>query len=513
MKKIIFILILCFMLMPGIVNAEYFPGVEMPSDVYTLDNKGTSSSDGHYASFIDDYNWYYNYYQLYAYNYQNNGIFVNFSLNQVITKDSRYVIQVYFNGLDGMKQGNFSSGVAPVNYINSDPFNYTNQVNLNSFICETTTAYISTQTDTQLTVCTVDFIYTGPHQPKFLSIPINSTVSGKGQLVQFLGYTIQNLGKDYSTDLNNIKTSMSDINKNIGNIKDDITNSINESSDKTNANITAMGDALTNTINDQFNNCRESVNLFDGNVESGAYSSTNGEKISKANSLRNANYILVSPNTDYIFSNDGVGIAMFVFEYDSNHSFITNTYIAANTSFKPQSNTKYINFYRISDNLSKLQLEKGSSITKYEPYGEKICSNRFDEQIANENKNHQETIDTITNADVDSDAISSLTSTQLPTTGVLSSILNMPIQFFNSLLNNLDTTTCKAVVIPIPFVDSTFTFPCVRSLLDELGALEFYNAIGSLVGGIALFNYTLYMGHQFKKMEDLEDGSGEFGGL
>lgn len=497
--------------MPVIVRAEYFPGLEMPSDVTTWDNSGSSVTNKKTATFIDSLNWFYNYYQLYSYNYQSNGIFVNFPLNQAINQNNRYVIQAYFNGTYGMKQGNFKQGIALVNSVGSDPFNYRNGVNLKTFICEETTAYIGS-TDSQLTVCTIDFIFTSSYNPRYISIPINSTTSGV-QNVQFLGYTIQNLGKDYEQDLNNIKTSITDINKNIGNIKNDITNSIDESTNQINENIAVMGNAINDTIKDQFQSCHVSDNLFDGLTESGGYSTLTGLKFASTNMFRSTNFIKVSPNQEYIFSYNGIGLAVNVVEYDENKKFIQYLgLISKDNSFVVSSNTHYITFYRSNGNFTKIMLNTGKTIKPYEEYGE-ICSNRFDEQIDNANKNHQQTIDTITNSDVDSDSISSLTSTKLPTTGVLSSILNMPIQFFNSLLNNLDTTTCKAVVIPIPFVDSTFTFPCVRSLLNDLHALEFYNAIGSLVGGIALWNYILYMGHQFKRMEDLEDGSGEFGGL
>lgn len=136
-----------------------------------------------------------------------------------------------------------------------------------------------------------------------------------------------------------------------------------------------------------------------------------------------------------------------------------------------------------------------------------------DKLIDNQNKNHQETIDTITDSSVDGDNISSLGGTVLPTNGALSSILNMPITFFNTLLNNLDPDTCLSSTIKLPFVDYEFTYPCARNLLNDLGALDFYELIGTLVGGLAIFKYLIYMGKEMKKMQDLESSGAEFGGL
>ena len=112
-------------------------------------------------------------------------------------------------------------------------------------------------------------------------------------------------------------------------------------------------------------------NWFNNELEKGKYLGTNGQKATDDNSIRNANPILVENNQNYIFSNDGVGVALNVFEYKENMTFIKTSVIPANNSFITDNNTKYINFYK-SDNLSsyKIQLEKGTTITPYTPHQE-----------------------------------------------------------------------------------------------------------------------------------------------
>lgn len=136
-------------------------------------------------------------------------------------------------------------------------------------------------------------------------------------------------------------------------------------------------------------------------------------------------------------------------------------------------------------------------------------ANKIDDSIKDVN-------DSLTDSNVDSDSISSLTTTELPGNGVLSNILNMPISFFQKLLNQFKSTSCNPIVFTLPFVHQNVSIPCPRDLFKSMGALVFYESIGTLVGGIALFKYLIYMGRQFHEMEKLSSqgiSEVEFGGL
>lgn len=122
--------------------------------------------------------------------------------------------------------------------------------------------------------------------------------------------------------------------------------------------------------------------------------------------------------------------------------------------------------------------------------------------------------DTLNDGSVDSDAIGAIGSNLPETVGVLSSIINLPIRFFQVLLNALNTTTCPVISFKLPFVGNQVTIPCVRNLLDQIGALDFYETIGTMVGGLLMFKYTIFLGKTFQKMSDLESTNNQtWGGL
>lgn len=139
--------------------------------------------------------------------------------------------------------------------------------------------------------------------------------------------------------------------------------------------------------------------------------------------------------------------------------------------------------------------------------------NKTNDSIKENTEAQKETNDLLKDSSTDSDGISSLTSIEFATTGPLSVILNLPVRFFDTLLNNLDANTCGNIEFPLPFVDMDVSIPCVRKLLEQLNALDFYENIGLMVGSIALFNYFIYMGKQFTKMQRLQHTNAEYGGM
>lgn len=115
-------------------------------------------------------------------------------------------------------------------------------------------------------------------------------------------------------------------------------------------------------------------NLFNGVVETGSYNTSTGAKQASSTLKRNVYPIKVNPNTTYIFSINGIGKAINVFEYEKDMTFIgkiTGDSIAANTPFITSDKTEYINIFRGStDGTEKWQIEEGLTPTSYEPYRE-----------------------------------------------------------------------------------------------------------------------------------------------
>lgn len=114
----------------------------------------------------------------------------------------------------------------------------------------------------------------------------------------------------------------------------------------------------------------DSKNLFSTEFESGSINN-NGEPTVNNNIIRTKDFIKIKPNTEYIISNNGVGIGINVYEYDNNKNFIdilTGETILANDSFVTSDNAYYIKFTRRQYDIVNFQLEEGNQITEYVPH-------------------------------------------------------------------------------------------------------------------------------------------------
>ena len=113
-------------------------------------------------------------------------------------------------------------------------------------------------------------------------------------------------------------------------------------------------------------------NYFDGEIETGGYNDSTGAKQTNSNLVRNKKPIYVEPNKTYIISNNGISIAMNIYEYDKDGNYIgylTGNAIPKGTPFTTSNNTAYINISRSNSYYDKIQIEEGSIIHEYVPYG------------------------------------------------------------------------------------------------------------------------------------------------
>lgn len=192
----------------------------------------------------------------------------------------------------------------------------------------------------------------------------------------------------------------------------------------------------------------------------------------------------------------------FVSESDMTIYFIStaNPYVADN-------NLTYTNIFYLNNMV----------ITYLEGSSEKI-----DEVIKNQDQVQQEINDlndSITSSDVDTGALDDIQVNN--GNGVLSSILTLPLRFFTNLNNSLSTAKssaesralCSGISVNLPFVNMPFTLPCGRELLNSMGALQFYESIGLLCGGLCMFYYILHLGKQLSDMMTLKEIRAEWGGL
>ena len=119
-------------------------------------------------------------------------------------------------------------------------------------------------------------------------------------------------------------------------------------------------------------------NIFDGEMELGSINWQNGEFEDNTNCIRSKNYIEVLEGQYYAFSNNR-NYTHNVYCYNKNKQFISAEAVSNNTSYQIPANAKYIRFRTtqgtIENNLdTDFQIEKGSTVTTFEPYKEKTTT-------------------------------------------------------------------------------------------------------------------------------------------
>ena len=282
----------------------------------------------------------------------------------------------------------------------------------------------------------------------------------------------------------------------------DIINSQNSNTNNiinnNNQNTQTIIDNFNNTINDTFTDCKLSKNLFNGKVESGKYNSS-GNKTSDSSTIRNVDFISVKPNTTYIFSNNGSGIGVNLFQYSSDKSFLSSSSVSSGSSFTTSSDTYYINFYRGSSNTDKIQLEEGSTITMYEVYGEN-CTNKIDQT-----NDKLDNIDgTLNNSNVDGatgDGRNFFNNFYLDDNGGISDIVTLPLRVINGLISG--ENNCSALNFIL--FDKEMYFPGGCIMWDEVSSTN-ETLYQTIICGF--FGYIL-LTKLFKDIEDLKNPNKE----
>lgn len=172
---------------------------------------------------------------------------------------------------------------------------------------------------------------------------------------------------------------------------DNATNNTNNIINNNNSNTESIINSNKETqevIKDQFNTCRDSYNLFNINTAKlntilkwtdGTYITNNLSvasdfiKIEKGKSYISKykmQIILFNENKEYLgyYNNTTSPYNIFTISTDSESSYVK-------VAFRSSYNNN-LDFTTVGD----IQIQEGSIVTSYEPYGEKICINKLDEQ-------------------------------------------------------------------------------------------------------------------------------------
>ena len=132
------------------------------------------------------------------------------------------------------------------------------------------------------------------------------------------------------------------------------------------------------------------------------------------------------------------------------------------------------------------------------------------------NNGVNQTISTITDdtaPDVNSTLSNDALTGYLPP-GPLDSVMTLPFQILNSLVNKMGTT-CSPIVIPLPFLSNNnqLTIPCISTIFSSMPGLNVgLSAVFVIISGLFLYNYLLYLYNWVDDMTSLKHGRPRFFG-
>lgn len=364
----------------------------------------------------------------------------------------------------------------------------------------------------------VSFIYTPEVNSTYIGFQFTtgSTVTNNQYLI---GYQHEYLG-DYNslseeqvdTIINNQTT---EINTNITNMQESLSSDIQNTEDNINSNIDDMEDSIVESnketqevIKDQFNDCRDSYNLLKFSLASqsinGLNITNNGDGTLTLNGTTNDTISLQLSQTmynlsagNYYYTLNPSGSVSDTFTkilYGRNDTTVEIIHTTENNKGAITSvdyNSYYFWIYiksgiTFTNYTIKPMLNEGTVAQSWEPYGEEICSNKIDET--------NDKLDNIQGALTDDSSVdmSGLGDTAgwLPA-GPVDSIINIPLTLLNTLSTSL-SGSCVPLTMTIPFVNKSFTFPCMSELLMKIdGFSTFWSWLGAIASVIILYKYLM----------------------
>lgn len=116
-------------------------------------------------------------------------------------------------------------------------------------------------------------------------------------------------------------------------------------------------------------------NLFDGELEDGAYDHLTGNPVDVNGEKRSKYPIRVNGNAKYYFSSDSATENVRYYMYDENMNFIaTNIFFAKDGVITTVADTAYVHFRIVESDNVNIQIEHGAQVTSYEPFKSNILT-------------------------------------------------------------------------------------------------------------------------------------------
>lgn len=98
--------------------------------------------------------------------------------------------------------------------------------------------------------------------------------------------------------------------------------------------------------------------------------------------------------------------------------------------------------------------------------------------------------------------------------GPVDSILTLPLQLLQGIVNVFTNTNCSPLNVPVPYTNTNFTLPCVSTLMDDIGFTPIWALVGGVISAVIIWQTLKWL---YKFVDDTltfrENNSGLWGGL
>ena len=348
----------------------------------------------------------------------------------------------------------------------------------------------------------IQFAFTPTTNGSFIVFPYATTKSCSSSRTFLESISIEDLGLNGAT-------------------QDDINNSLNSQTNEINTTINNMGSDIRDSIKDTFEDCRKSNNLL--NLGVGDFSTIgisqsfdnstvifNGTSTNSGEFFRfNLGYFAKGTYTYYIQLKSGSfnvngGAYAFYIDGSSDGRLIEHEYHFPyrNTFTLNEDNPNlsfygYINKSGISfDNaVFNIMISKGSNNLSFEPYGE-ICSNKIDE-TNNQLGDLNNSLNNSDSSGATNDASNFFSNFTTDTFG-LTSIITAPL----SLINNLTSSSCSTLRLPLPYLDNKYLdLPCMETIYTKYFG-SFFTIYQTITFGIVAYWVIVRIFNQVKDFKN-----------
>ena len=296
-----------------------------------------------------------------------------------------------------------------------------------------------------------------------------------------------------------------------------------------NANQDVIDNATNNTnniINNNNSNTESIINNNNSNIyfsmlsnENGIYTGNSSKPFNSYDISKGGLGLIFEPNISYTISfvaknTKFVGNTFsVVIKYSDN---TTKSLIVSTTDWKTYkfvtNKTKsismiYLTYYNAAEfSIKEFMISKTSDYTAYEPYGEKICTNKLDEQ----NKTSKgifgklkDLFNWLTNNDEADVSSAGDTAGWLPP-GPIDSIINLPLTMLTNISSSLNKT-CSPLEVNLPYVNKSVEIPCLNTIFNQItGLTNFWTWVGLISSVLILYRYLIELYKYYDRLTTLQ---------